>query len=493
MSSKRTTFAQDQALHWIARRLADFPESAFPSLRKCALLCGVSLRTFQLAVQTMKQRGLLEARPGSGTWPQGKAPARLKNVDSAGAHKDWSARIEEGFRSISFAGGVLPPIKDLTSRWNVSAPTLRKALRVLQRKGSLERRGNRWYPVQSQGFPTQDKPLEVWLVCASSGDQLLADSTRVSDFYRTIEEECQRFALKLMTIHYDVQQQKMPLLGPSDWKRCAGVIVSTWLLPNSVALLKTIAKWNLPMSIWLENEELLPELPKLIHRKNMAWFCISYNADSGRELGKNLMQRGYNHALYISPYHGATWSQNRLAGLAETLERVDPLCDSRCRDAWGFRNAGLQKMKKNVLQDWLDVPETIYKYPQIPLAMKAKWDKQVCDFIQDMEVLEALRPLLAQAVRSPATAWVFASDHCALLALQLIAPELRPRVIASFDNTPEARAVGIESFEFNTRGMVQAMVEHLLHPSHPLYPYGLLRQPKGHVVERAKHNHAKDS
>jgi len=280
--------------------------------------------------------------------------------------------------------------------------------------------------------------------------------------------------------------QKIDIPEDLDFKQCAGVLVSTWHLPTPDSVLKKLYQWNLPMSIWLENEALLPSLPHLMQRKNTAWFSISYSAASGREMGKSLKQRNHHHVLYISPYHAATWSQNRLAGLTEIVERVDVLSDNRFSDAWGFQNLAMTKLEKSQQKKCLEVPELLKNSLPISRKMHSKWRSWATEFMQDLEVLQALKPLINKAMKSQATAWVFASDHCAILAHQLIPAHKGPTLIASFDNTPEACAMGFDSFEFNTRGMARAMIEHVLNPSNPLYTTGKLRQPKGHVVQRRK-------
>ena len=478
---KPNAFAQNKALLWIQEQLKAFPEDRLPSLRAGSAICGVSLRSFQQAILQLKQQGIIESRPGSGLWPKGKVPLSTREV--LRNRMDWCARIEESFRHFTFENGVLPPIKELCNRWNVSAPTLRKSLRVLQEKGVLERKGKTWHPKQPL---SQSQSLEVWLVAASVGERLVAESPRVTEFCRALEEECQRNGFKLVFLFFDIHQPKMLFPKPSDLKRCIGVVVSTWLLPHANSVIQSIQRWNVPVSIWVENEELLPALPQLMRHKHLAWFNISYGTDSGKLLGQNLTQRGHNQVLYISPYHGATWSKNRWLGLQSSLKNTTLLADSRFRDTWGFQNAALQRIQPHKLHQAFSFPQTqLDCYTESPYFM-ARWKQHVLEYLQDLEVLQALKPLMKKAVNSSATAWVFASDHCAILALQLVSPEQRPLTIISFDNTPEARALGIESFEFNTQGMVKAMIEHLRQPQHPFHITGVFRQPKGHVVQRNK-------
>ena len=57
----------------------------------------------------------------------------------------------------------------------------------------------------------------------------------------------------------------------------------------------------------------------------------------------------------------------------------------------------------------------------------------------------------------------------------------------AFDNSPQAFIDGLDSYEFNTRGMVQSMVHHVLAPQNPLYRGQRVLHLKGHVVSRSLH------
>ena len=117
-------------------------------------------------------------------------------------------------------------------------------------------------------------------------------------------------------------------------------------------------------------------------------------------------------------------------------------------------------------------------------ALTQRCREWVLDEARDQALRQALLPLLIEASNHhSATAWVYANDYCALQARSL--PVKGPALALSFDNSPEAYMQGLDSYEFGTRGMVRAMLHHLLSPSHPLYRGSQIQYAQGRLVRHS--------
>jgi len=482
----------DSVVNWYRERFALATRGRLPSVRTAARLCGVSTRTVQSAVAILVTNGSVVARGGSGLFVAGvhKPEPPVRQNDRMGFDEvacDIAEALGDGRLQ---SEPRLPPLKEMFRLWPVSEPTLRKALRSLVLQGLLEKRGAS-YGLAGDGLQKHSPSLrEILLVAAATQGRVRMDTHREVEFFRGAEEECTARGLKLRVIGYDEAHKQFLPAQPAIGKSVAGVLFSPWHLLQETECLRKILGWNVPVSMWLEAPDKSHLVKRWASRKEFALFSIGYGREPGLEVGRYLQERGICYTAYISPFHGSEWSRDRLAGLRTIFSEVPAFTRDEFLNPWTFRDQ-VDASVLGRLDAQLLLPAEL-KHRQVPGSKRAlmEWREKTCEFARDLDILQVLEPLLRQALQTPKLqALVFANDLCAVLAQDLLAQMIpsgnRWPEMVSFDNSPAAFLHGIDSYEFNTRGMVQAMIHHLLAPRNPIYSPGKVLHPRGHVVRRA--------
>jgi len=477
---------------WLITHATHSPQGKLPSVRVAASLCHVSVSSVQSALQLLKSEGLVESRSGSGAWLKGRMPRDNHVFERRGW--EWLAQeLKNALRSGEWAGlEGLPSSKELVRRWNSSSPTLRKALASLHRDGFLERRGARWFWAEEMREARKKVPSlrRVILVAAAVGGRIRMETHREMEFFRYAEEECRARSLDLVLVGYDDAKLRFLSTPHSHDATVAGVILSPWHLSNGMRCLREVMGWGWPVSLWLETPAHAAWVKRWAGRSGIAFFSVGYGSAPGREVGRFLHERGHTKVAYISPFHGSEWSCDRLYGLRNVLSDVRECVHAGYRNTWSFRDEIEQEaLGKKKPRDLL--PRELKGVNVLGEGLLlARWREETCELARDFAILQVLQPLLQQAREySDVTAWVCANDFCAVLArgwLEDVEPDrsLWPEIVA-FDNSPDAILHGIDSYEFNTRGMLQAMLHYLLAPRNPLFRGGDVFHPKGHVVRRS--------
>ncbi|HOX50612.1 MAG TPA: GntR family transcriptional regulator, partial [Fibrobacteria bacterium] len=121
------------------------PEQRLPTVRALSAQLGISSRDVVRAIKELRNQGLVETRPGSGTWPKGSLP---KTRLAPPPRRD-PAKLAEQLTKEILAGRFstferLPPAKSFGAEWNCHPQTARAALAILQANGLLERSGRSW-------------------------------------------------------------------------------------------------------------------------------------------------------------------------------------------------------------------------------------------------------------------------------------------------------------------------------------------------------------
>lgn len=422
-----------------------------PSVRALAARWKRSPATVQKALREARDLGWIETRPGGGSWAAGRmpraiAPARRRNADTL------AVGLREEIRSGRWGGGErLPPPKDLAARQGVHPATVRKAYGRLAGEGILERKGRAWLVAKPRSRGGGTRPR---LLCLGAGDPaggLRLGSDREWDFWREIQTEATRNGL-----HPDVRIWNGRLPGAGD--RPVGAVVSTWHLPDPVPLLSALHRARLPAAVWLENPILSPSRAPF-RSPWLGFHDLAYGRESGAVLGSHPAIRRHKRIAWISPFHGAEWSRNRLEGLRRGLpegalahEALGPWTsewdfhDPVWKDARVWRSLRLEGLVRSSRIADLAAP--------------------VIEAIGRERLFARFSPALEAALASGCTLWVAASDWIASGCLDWLAargvkvPD--HLAMAGFDDTREALRHGLTSVRFDAQAMARAMVRQAL-------------------------------
>jgi hypothetical protein len=255
---------------------------------------------------------------------------------------------------------------------------------------------------------------------------------------------------------------------PSLCNRAMGFLLRT-ACPQDVGrdLIPRLAGHGQPVAVLDElGRPSLAELEKT-HRQ-VKVFRHTISEASGELMALHLLAQGHRRLALISPFHGASWSQNRFAGLTRALTRVSPeaaavpfvldipyhLPHQMGRDEDEPRlRAALEKIRLPAgLEGALSRLE-----PEIRLALRRE------------KILVALTPLLARALQQKdLTAWVAVDDDTAMLILDFLHRRNRsvPEDVSlvGFDNTAEGARSSLTSYDFDFDRFNQYVLRYLLDP-----------------------------
>jgi DNA-binding LacI/PurR family transcriptional regulator len=364
-----------------------------------------------------------------------------------------AAELKEEIRSGRWGGGErLPAPKQMAARHRVHPATARKAYGRLSDEAMLERQGRAWRVAR----PRRRADAQPVLLCLGAREEdgsLRLGSDREWDFWREIQIEAARNHL-LPAIH--PWSGKLPELGI----RPMGAVVSTWHLPDPYPLLSALHRARLPAAVWLENPVLSPA--RLSVRSPWIGFHdMAYGRESGAVLADHPAIRKHDRIAWISPFHGAEWSRNRLEGLRENLPEGTVLHEALGPwiSEWDFQAAVWRDPEawKRVRLDGVGMGSHV-----VDLA------RPLMEAIGRDRLIESFSPTLEKALASGASLWVAASDWIALACMDWLgAKGLRTPgdiALAGFDDSREALRHGLTSVRFDAQMMARAMVRQVLSP-----------------------------
>lgn len=450
----------------IAQRLieANFKEGqCIPSVRSLMGAFGASSATVQAALKILVAEGLVYCVHGKGNF-WGKAPQKISLPVNRESSEDRLARL---FKEDLEKGALnprmeLPTMKELSVRFQVSPPVLRKFIQQKILEGVLQRSGRGYSFVNRSVSPLHTKYAEILFVtrCNAFGG-FAAESEREMDFLRFSYRRSGASRYKLILLGFDEKSGKLMdrsgrCYSLSDFRNAVGAIVSTLLVQSPVALLHLFSKVKYPVSVWWEHPE--QELPKVFLKKdNWVVFNSSFGKTPGLELGRFLLQQGIDSVVYISPYHDSSWSRDRLAGLEHSGLLVYASVDDSWASPWDFKQMARQQVEK--------------------LAVDGRARELTKEILKKM-----VQSLPFEVRNSP---WVCVNDEVAFALMECSeAGELQiPETIFAFDNSAESYMLRLPSYDFNTETLVEQMFYAIENPQH-MMGRGALFQIRGTVVEK---------
>ncbi|MDO5576194.1 MAG: GntR family transcriptional regulator, partial [Fibrobacter sp.] len=120
-----------------------------PSVRELAVQCSVSPLTVLRAIGILKNEGLVKGEWGRANYidrGENVLPDRNRVNKAAGIAQNAVLSIRKDIVDGKYPVHLpLPSIKQLTSRYSVSYPTIKKALGILVQKRVIKRNGSRYY------------------------------------------------------------------------------------------------------------------------------------------------------------------------------------------------------------------------------------------------------------------------------------------------------------------------------------------------------------
>lgn len=462
-------------------------EPLLPPIRGMASECGVSLVTMWRAVERMKGTGMVTSPDGGGRLlvrgagvvrvvPAGAAPPLTLPPRTSFGYRAVKARLLRDVVSRVFPSGeLLPPQKELAHRYGCAGATLSKAVRELVNEGVLRPENRRLQVVAASS--RRGGGVLVLLCAASRLTKLLHETPWANDIWRSLEHECLRHDMRLEVRDvFDVitRSRTFDELLWSVGGTPLGCCVYTMTLTQAEVSQTVAAARSSSLPVSLLDDNGLAALERFADAGGrLRFFRATVSSQSGRDVGHHLLRLRHRRVAYFGSGLLPAGRDSRYVGLCETY------ADAGLAHAVSPYSLALGTMCDEAFDQLLDhLPE----YRHLHEVLKAYRSALGRDFLARYsmslrrdEYFPAIQhylsrqfdPLMEKALDDPAiTVWVAYNDYIAMVAhtflqrAQVVVPERLSLV--SFDDTVEAMASGIASYDFNLRGVVCEMVEHLL-------------------------------
>lgn len=459
-----------------------------PSVRVLSLQLGVSLLTIHRALAILKKEGAVESRWGKGYYIPNKSLQKEVNND---ASKDTNClkvnKVKKTILTIKndiIEGKYqthqpLPSLKNLIAYYNVSYPTLKKALNSLVEENIIIQKGSRYY-----FFTNQNRIMAKIIVVAfgTERNSIKIVTEREQNFYRLLSRLAIDNNIFLETVCYNDYLDEPHFYTPNDTNildymnndNINGIILSTYHMKDSVECLRKLLTFNIPISVWVEDHRMVKMIDRYTtnYQRKLCFFDSSYSIQPGFEVGKYLIGKGHKNIAYISPFHESVWSQNRLIGLKKAAKltpsvNIYPFVNTQHLNEYFFFEEAIKEFpfEKNFFVR--KITKKIYPFLREKIS-SVKYEYGV--LLRDNKLFTVCEKLMKEALKnSSIRAWVCANDCVAGLIMDYwnyegIPLEKRPALVG-FDNSFESFKKSITSYEFNTQGEIQQMLNHLLYPN----------------------------
>lgn len=471
------------------------PEQPLPSVRSLAQQCKVCNGTAQKGISHLRERGLISTEPRVGILRPGLHQPPATPAFPARWRQIWHQIHSDLQRGQFPRDRPLPGLKELGLRYQCTPTPVRRALSALVISGTLQKHGRNYF--QATPKKMGKRSSIVRLLAFTRQGTFPVETQRELDFFMAVEEECRISGLELHRVGYEdygnsprfVQGGKSHLYLPSPPANLLGTLLASWHMQSPSSCIEALRREGLPLAIWSESENPTPP-PQSLRKTKLRYFDIGYGQGPGIQIAKTILQQGLNKVAYISPFHASAWSKDRWLGLQEILQsrQVDTLLFARneFHNPWSVRDR-IEKDYNWKSQSRIFLKNLDYD-PSLPPALNTPLEEALIEYKRNELLWKICEPLFIGAAQAKCQAWVLANDLVALLAQAYLqtknSTNYAPQLLAGFDNSPSSLRAGLNSFEFDTRSLVRAMLGYILHPQSSLYSSGEIIRPPGFLLLR---------
>jgi len=454
------------------------------SVAKLARRAGVAYVTMWKQVAALARDGVLEARPRRGIRVIGSVvplPASVPPPSPAPRRTRWQelrSRIASDILAGVYApGDSLPLPKALRQTFGVSHRTLRKALGALAAVGCLSAYKRTYRVPPLSGSPAG----RVVLVGRGdrSGGLHLFYAQRNQDFFYTLEQECSRGGVKLDLYPYEEGRRQLydgsgraiPIDSLGRLSMLGALFYTTGISdPSLQALVEPIAARGRPLAALDESSSTV--LGRLAERHaSFRLHLLGQSEIHGELMARHLLGLGHRHVCYVSPMHGSSWSQRRLAGLRAAFAAAGAP-DVAAVTSRSVSAADVSPRLRTVTRRTVGVLRRFAGLGGGPrggdlTTVIRQLREQANEIVNVAIPRRDLRRLFDQALQAPGcTAWVGANDMVAREMLAYLREHGRDVPgdisVAGFDDTDREFRQDLTSYNFNLPAVVRGMLGHVL-------------------------------
>ena len=500
-------------VHAEVKRACAQRTTRLPTLRDLATGTHVALGTMSTVVNRLVVARILASSHRRGitivAGSSGGKPRRSYDTTHALPRTTWEAVAAALDRDI--LGGLyrsadqLPPVKHLTDRYQASHETVRRALGDLTQRGILTGSGRKYRVALLGGHQAGGA---IVLVARGTPDGDFSPLTcRTLDELRNLEEQCSLRGIELIVAIVNDSGLSLPVAcrkyrSFEDMMRKRAVLgflvwgMGLWGF-DPIGVVHRLAAFGHPISVLDHGEE-----KRLVaggaYSAAAKLFSPADGRTAGRVVGRYLLALGHRRIAYVSPDHKTPHSRNRLAALVDEFTSagfaggVVPFTCAAKESALET-NPGVNR-RAGQLMDYLRRLGWIAGIDghELPRQVLENLQYDILSIqLRRQETRQRLYPLLDQVMAEPGiTAVVCMNDLAGIETLYFcnahnIAVPGRLSIVG-FDNSNEAVAESLTSYDFRISAAWHGMIDHVLNPR--LRPWRSDRDPPitvaGFVQER---------
>ena len=431
-------------------------ELKIPSIRQLADLLKVAPLTVSKSLNFLYRRGAIDLGPGQRPRYYFKHPMggdeSKSNFEGKFVRADaLSTQIKSELLQGRITGGrisnKLPDIKTLSHYFRRSDRTIRKALLELEKVGFCKKVG-RSYQL-SLGSDIKQKSF----VCITGHPHLLQQSDSSFEFAKSLENEV--FQLGWERPEFILAKQKIESNPPS----------------HKVSALIHFGEWNVkPWSHFFNRRKRIPlvlidlnESFQGVMRENCLHLRVD-NYEAGREIGRQLAQRGHQNVAWFSPFEAGLhhWEGKRMKGL-RSFVNVDEFRPKKPLQSLRPRGLKANQIRKQFAQTKL-----------FPKELLSENLNPFYEMFYQKEWAEALKDEFVRAYQSDhCSAWLGVNDVVASLAHHFLkkrddgagCKQSQNISIIGFDNSSLSYRMGIASYDFAPTKFSQLALKWMSTPS----------------------------
>lgn len=443
---------------------------ALPSVRSLMAAFKAGSATVQAALRKLEYDKQIYSIRGKGCF-WGNTPVQVQIPKPRETPLNKLNRLfEEDWEHGEFkTDAPLPLLKELTDRYHVSQPLLRKFLQQKIEQGVLQQMGRRYFftqDIDKRNERSRHRALSeiIFVTRCNSWGGFTAESERELDFLRLVYHTAGAGKYKLILLGINETSGNMidrsgKVVKLSDYPNAVGALLSTLLVQKPLLLLQIFAGAKYPVAVWWEQP--LDAIPQFyLNKPHWAFFNSTFGELPGMELGKYLISQGVQKAIYFSPYHNSSWSKDRLAGLQKAGLQVECRTDDEFASPWDYKQIARERVAKLSVEAY---------------ARKLQKKK--------------MKKWIASSKKSKSNDWwVCVNDEVAGIFFEMAEEEScvlpgdenSPNIIA-FDNSAESYLLRIKSYDFNTNALVEQMFYYIENPE---IGKNKIHQISGEVIEK---------
>jgi len=512
MKKKRSCPAQEKAILFLRQLIRTYVRQnkmRLPTIHALADLAGVSRLAMGKAVTYLKQEGTIDPRQGKGitiTQVDHQRPQTLLAGSDHSANvlvnersgTKWyrvANQIEKDIITGNYQSDEpLPSHKELSEKYGISLKTLNKALSLLLQRNIIFAKKHNYIPALSH--PKQPNS-SILLITRGHNQYFLPN---IQPYIRSIRRYCDIINSSIKTAIYGYAATRalagtsnnvivdMPTTKEIDDSLGVILFLSGLEYLDYHQIIYQVLSRNKPIAILDENG--IFTIPKrVVSHRLLRHFAVGYSRQPGRDMGRYLGSLGHRKIAYIT--YPERWSVNRYDGLVDAI---------KCSGSQSRVASYISKKKNSIVQR--------SQYQMIDTMIRWCKEKNDIDYTTFGEAIEDIAfpvakaiskrmnrerilPLFEKALQDEIyTAWVCANDEIAMEALSFLRTK-NIRIphdisVVGFDDSLDAHLEQLTSYNFNTNGIVHAMINHIVSPRrwHWTSSQKTAIEIEGHVVER---------